>query len=212
MKISISATNPCHLWPLARELAAAGALGCYYSGYPAWKLGGAADVNVRTHSLRTNFVYGLLKFAPAWLRPPSRSLFAWQDRGFDRWVGGHLESADFIHAMPGQALETFRAARRLRIKTVLNHATGPVRDWVAIMDPEYARAGLKLADHCPYDAAYFAREDEEYALADFHCVASGIVCDQLVARGIDAERVWVVPYGADPRVFQPGGEVAPDFR
>ncbi len=40
MKISISATNPCHLYPMALELAQRDALGCYYSGYPAWKLGG----------------------------------------------------------------------------------------------------------------------------------------------------------------------------
>ena len=62
MKISISATNPCHLFALAGELSARGALGAYYSGYPAWKLGAASDLSLRTHSLRTNIVYGLLKF------------------------------------------------------------------------------------------------------------------------------------------------------
>lgn len=212
MKISVSATNPCHLWPMARELAAADALGCYYSGYPAWKLGGSDGVNIRAHSLRTNVVYGLLKFAPAWLRPDSRRLFAWQDRGFDRWVGAQLERSDFVHAMPGQALETFRAARKLGVKTVLNHATGPVRDWVRIMEPEYTRVGLKLTDYCPYDAVYFAREDEEYALANFHCAASTIVRDQLIARGIADERVWVVPYGADEQVFHPGADREEGFR
>ena len=213
MRISISATNPCHLFPLALELAAESALGCYYSGYPAWKLGADARVEIRTHSLRTNVVYGLLKFVPEKLRPSSRALFVWQDRGFDRWTGAHLAACDFIHAMPGQALATFRAARKLGVKAVLNHATGPVRDWVRIMEPEYARAGLRLTDACPYDGEYFAREDEEYALADFHCAASTVVRDQLVARGIDARRVWVVPYGADERVFHPGAAAAPrEFR
>jgi hypothetical protein len=61
LKISIAATNPCHLWPMARELASAGALGCYYSGYPLWKLQPPDGMEVRTHSLRTNIVYGLLK-------------------------------------------------------------------------------------------------------------------------------------------------------
>jgi len=64
MKISISATNPCHLYPMALELAAHDALGHYYSGYPAWKLGDTAGISLRTHSLRTNVVYGLLKFVP----------------------------------------------------------------------------------------------------------------------------------------------------
>ncbi len=210
MKISISATNPCHLFPLAVELAQRKALGCYYSGYPAWKLGAPAGLPVRTHSLRTNVVYGLLKFLPEGWRPRSRTLFRWQDHGFDRWVGAHLEGCDFVHAMPGQCLHTFRAARRLGIRTVLNHATGPVREWVRIVEPEYTRVGLRLTDVCPYDDAYFAREDEEYALADWHCVASSVVREQLIGLGIDARRIWQAPYGADHRVFHPDGANTPE--
>jgi glycosyltransferase involved in cell wall biosynthesis len=106
--------------------------------------------------------------------------------------------------MPGQALHTFRAAKCFGYSTVLNHATGPAREWVRIMRPEYERVGLRLEKECPYDAAYFAREAEEYALADFHCAASTVVRDQLVGLGIPEERIWVVPYGADTnaRVFQ----------
>lgn len=208
MNISIASTNPCHLWPLARELAAAKALGCYYSGYPEWKLGDVDGARIRTHSFRTNIVYGLLKYAPEQLRPSSRSLFLWQDRGFDRWVGEHIEACDFIHAMPGQALVTFRGAKQLGATTVLNHATGPVREWVRIMEPEYARVGLKLTDYCPYDGAYFAREAEEYALADYHCVASTVVRDQLISIGVPRDRVWVVPYGADPNLFHPAKHAA----
>lgn len=209
MRISFSATNPCHLYPLALEVAELGALGCYYSGYPAWKLQAPASFSLRTHSLRTNIVYGLLKYAPARLRPSPRSLFLWQDHGFDRWVGRHLEHCDVVHAMPGQALETFRGARRAGVRTMLNHATGPVREWVRIMEPEYTRVGLRLTDICPYDDAYFAREDEEYALADFHCAASTVVRDQLIARGIDPARIIVVPYGADPEVFHAKGAERP---
>ena len=204
MKISIAATNPCHVYPFAVELAKAGALGAYYSGYPAWKLPGSGTLPLRVHSRRTNIVYGLLKYAPERFRPSARALFLWQDRGFDRWTGAHLEACDFIHGIPGQCLHTFRAAKKLGVRTVLNHATGPVRDWVKIMEPEYARAGLKLTDACPYDADYFRREDEEYALADFHCAASTVVRDQLLARGIEPSRIWLVPYGADERIFHCG--------
>jgi glycosyltransferase involved in cell wall biosynthesis len=208
MRISFSATNPCHLHPHAAAVAALGCAGPYYSGYPRWKLPAAAALEVRDHSLRTNIVYGLLKYAPPWLRPETKRLFRWQDDGFDRWVGRHLESADFIHAMPGQALETFRAARRLGIRTVLNHATGPVRAWVRIMQPEYARVGLELTDVCPYDDTYFAREAEEYALADFHCAASSVVREQLVSEGIEAAKIWQVAYGADASIFHAEGAVA----
>jgi glycosyltransferase involved in cell wall biosynthesis len=194
---------------MALELAKLGALGVYYSGYPEWKLPHRETLSVRTHSFRTTIVYGLLKFAPARLRPSSRSLFLWQDRGFDRAVGRSLEPSDFIHGLPGQCVETFRAARRLGVPTVLNHATGPVRDLVKIMEPEYARVGLKLTDFCAYDEAYFAQEEEEYALSDWHCVASSVVKDALAARGIAPERIWQVPYGADQTIFQPRQSAPP---
>ena len=209
MKISFAATNPCHVFPFALELARLDALGCYYSGYPRWKLGAAAEFPLRAHSLRTNVVYGLLKYVPERFRPGSHGLFLWQDHGFDRWVGRHLERCDFLHGMPGQCLETFRAARRLGVRTVLNHATGPVREWVRIMEPEYARVGLRLTDFCPYDEAYFQREAQEYALADWHCAASTVVRDQLIGQGIDPARIWLVPYGADEAVFHPGEKSPP---
>ena len=186
---------------MAVELAKLGALGVYYSGYPEWKLPDRDYLTVRTHSIRTTITYGLLKHVPASMRPSAHSLFRWQDFGFDQWVGSHLESCNFVHAMPGQALETFRGAARRGVKRVLNHATGPVRDWVRIVEPEYARVGLRLVDFQPYDETYFAREDEEYALADFHCAASTVVAEQLALRGISRDRIWTVPYGADERVF-----------
>lgn len=196
---------------MARAVGDEGALGLYYSGYPAWKIPDADLRKFRCHSLRTNIVYALLKYLPEGLRPASRSLFLWQDRGFDRWAGRHLEPCDFIHAMPGQALETFRAARKMGIRTVLNHATGPAREWVRIMRPEFERIGLRLEKESHYDDAYFSREDEEYALADFHCAASTVVRDQLAGMGISAGRIWVVPYGADTnaRVFHRAENASP---
>ena len=208
MKISISATNPCHLFPMAVELARLGALGQYYSGYPRWKLGDTDGVPIRTHSWRTNIVYGLIKFLPSAAGPAraisSSGRITASTLG-RRHLAMRLRSRD-AGAMP----RNVRAARKLGVRTVLNHATGPVRDWVRIMEPEYTRVGLKLRDATPYDAADFAREDEEYALADWHCAASTVVRDQLLARGIPAERVWVVPYGADRRVFHPDGSPAPE--
>jgi len=209
VKISIAATNPCHLFPLAIELAKANALGCYYSGYPAWKLRAPAGMPVLTHSVRTTMVYGALKYLPASLRPSPRSLFLWQDHGFDAWVGRRLDPCDLFHAMPGQALRGFERAKKLGARTVLNHATGPVREWVRIMEPEYRRVGLRLTDVCPYDEAWFAREEREYALADFHCVASTVVRDQLLGLGISAERIWVAGYGADTEIFHAKGRSKP---
>jgi starch synthase len=203
--LAFAATNPCHLYPLAQATAGLGARTTFYSGYPAWRLAKPYPTHLRTHSLRTLATYGLLR-VPERFRPRARTLFLWQDRNFDRWVAGALARHQFVHAMPGQALATFRRAKTLGVTTVLNHATGPSRHWVEVMRGEYEKAGLSIERATVYDAAFWRREEKEYTLADRHCAASTVVRDQLVAFGIRPERIWVVPYGAAPDVFFP----APD--
>jgi len=201
--IAISATNPCHLYDLAVALHEQGELGAYHSGYPGWRLRPPPGFPLRAHSLRTVITYGCLRL-PRALRPAPHRFFRWQDQGFDRATARHLARKDgsSLHAMPGQALATFRRARELGITTVLNHASGPVRQQLALIEEEYRRAGLDPTEHHGFDAAYFAREDQEYAMADYHCAASSIVRRQLVDAGIAPEKIWVVPYAADERRFR----------
>ena len=204
MRIAISATNPCHLWDLARELAKHGTEVDYYSGYPKWRLPHASSATgepqVHCSSTRTLATYGLLR-VPERYRPANDRLFRWQDEGFDRAISKKLRPADFIHGMPGQCLETFRRAKTMGILRILNHASGPVEDQERILDEEHRRHGRPRKTSKRFDATYFAKEREEYELADFHCVASTVVRDQLAARGIASERIMVVPYGADPLRF-----------
>jgi len=142
---------------------------------------------------------------PETVRPASYRLFRWQDQGFDGAIARALpgDPGQWLHALPGQALETFGAARRQGIGTVLNHASGPVRQQLALVEEEYRRAAVEPDCHHGYDAAYFMREEAEYALADRHCAASSIVRKQLIAAGVVPEKIWVVPYGADPDRFHP---------
>lgn len=202
--IAFAATNPCHLYDLAVCLHRRGQLGAYHSGYPRWRLRPPADFPIREHSVRTLITYAALRLPPS-LRPKPHRLFRWQDAGFDRATARALTRADgaSVHAMPGQALATFRRARALGMTTILNHATGPVRQQLALLEEEYRRAGLDPGDHHGFDDTYFAREAEEYALADRHCVASQIVRTQLIDSGVPADRIWVVPYSADPGRFPP---------
>jgi len=157
---------------------------------------------ISVHSFRTLVTYGALKL-PGSLRPADGKLFKWQDQGFDKAVACSLcEGRDqWLHAMPGQCLRSFSRARILGIRTVLNHASGPVSLQLECIKEEYTRVGLALSDHHSFDAEYFRREQEEYALAEYHCVASSFVKKQLVSLGIPHDRVFQVPYAADPMIF-----------
>lgn len=204
LKIAISATNPCHLYDMALALHQRGALGAYHSGYPRWRLHPPEDFPIRAHSSRTLVTYGALRL-PGWIRPKPHTLFRWQDRGFDHAVAKSLATTDgaIVHALPGQALATFQRAKELGLTTVLNHASGPVRQQLAAVAQEYRRIGRNEAAFHAFDDDYFRQADREYALTDLHCVASSVVRAQLMAEGVSADRIWVVPYGANPTLFHP---------
>jgi glycosyltransferase involved in cell wall biosynthesis len=212
LDVAFAATNPCHLYSLAQAITALGEKSTFYSGYPAWRLPQPHLTVLRVNSIRTILTYGLLR-VPEHLRPRSRTLYLWQDRNFDRWVGKVLGRHDLVHAIPGQALETFRRAKALGVRTVLNHATGPSRYWVSVMRSEYEKAGFSLERTTVYDGAYRRREEEEYTMADLHCAASTLVQTQLISVGVQPKQIWVVPYGAAPDVFffGPGSNPA-EFR
>ncbi len=202
MKISFSATNPCHIYDQAKAVHELGHLGVFFSGYPRWRLAPPASMPVVTASWRTLVTYGLQRL-PERLRPPDDRVFRWQDAGFDRSVARlpELRRSDALHCLPGQALESFRRARAAGVLCVLNHASGPLLQQRELIRAEYLRAGLDLERLQPLPAPWRRRLEQEMELADRHCVASTVVRDQLVAEGIAPERIWVVPYGLDEARF-----------
>lgn len=197
---AFAATNPCHVWDLARALYGLGLLGAFHSGYPRWRLNPPLGFPLRIHSRRTVLTYGLQRL-PEWLRPPDDSVFRWQDVGFDRQAAEHLESGEIFHGIPGQCLECFRVARGRGMVRVLSHASGPVEIQWELVRPEYERAGMACPRQAILPEWHLERVLEERALADIHCVASTIVKAQLIQVGIPSERISVVAYGADSFIF-----------
>lgn len=196
-----AATNPCHVYSLAKALFNLGYLADFHSGYPRWRLDPPLGFPLQTHSLRTLVTYGLQRL-PQSFRPADDWVFRWQDVGFDRLAAADLSRGSIFHGIPGQCLECFRRARRLGHLTVLNHATGPIETQWELVRGEYERVGLLKDLRKLKDAFYWERIKEERALADVHCVASQVVKKQLVEVGVSAKRIAVVPYGADPAVFR----------
>ncbi|MFH1499091.1 MAG: glycosyltransferase family 4 protein, partial [Verrucomicrobiota bacterium] len=194
-------------YDLAKAWHGSGVLGAYHSGYPGWKLRPPAGFPLRSHAWRTVTTYAALRL-PRAVRPDDERLFRWQDGGFDRAVGKALrrEDGELVHALPGQALHTFRAARHLGVETCLNHASGPLHRQLQTLRETAEKAGQAPPRE---PVAELERRAAETALADWHCVASTIVRDQLLADGIGADRIWVCPYAADERVFYPSAEKRP---
>ena len=139
-------------------------------------------------------------------------------RSLDHKVAARLRQhpkPDAVYAYEDGALETFKAARELGIKTIYELPIGywkAYRELMAeevVLQPEWAatlRGNLDSEEKR-------ARKDEELALADRIIVASEFVRATLQKAGPLTAPVSVIPYGAPPSVpvrrqsRKPGGKL-----
>ncbi len=120
-------------------------------------------------------------------------------RHFDSKVAGRVPGLrpDVVYAYEGGALETFREAKRLGIKTIYE-LTSSYWYWVrnllteeAERSPEFAGLLPNLAD----SKKHLEWKDEELALADYIFVASEHV-RRTLADAVPREKIRVLHYGA----------------
>ena len=125
-------------------------------------------------------------------------------RVFDRQVAGHLGSAGAaaVVACEISALDTFRAAKKLGMTTILDAAS--VHHAVQDRVTPVAEAGW-------LHARILGVKDAEVALADHVLTVSDMAREGYVEAGISAARVHAVALGADTRLFQPGPALARDL-
>lgn len=134
------------------------------------------------------------------------SVFLWAGQRFcERVVDAGLPSGcGGVFAFNSAALELFRHARRLGLRTVLEQSSAP-KDLErrllaegAARFPEWAPRDAE-GDSC--SAAYAARERAEWREADLIVCGSAFVREAVCsAGGARPERCVTVPYGVDPPV------------
>jgi glycosyltransferase involved in cell wall biosynthesis len=115
---------------------------------------------------------------------------------------------DVVHAWPLGALETLKAARRLRIPTVLERPNAHTRFAYSVVRAESERLGVELPkDHeHAWNEAVLRREEEEYALADRLLCPSDFVASTFLDEGFSPDVLARHRYGYDDGVFRPARE------
>jgi glycosyltransferase involved in cell wall biosynthesis len=127
----------------------------------------------------------------------------------DRLVARRLRSLageiDVVHAWPLGARETLRAARALGIPTVLERPNAHTAYAFAAVRRECERLGVELPpDHeHAYNAATLAKEEDEYALADWLLCPSEFVLRTFLDRGFPRGKLLRHRYGYDETIFFP---------
>jgi glycosyltransferase involved in cell wall biosynthesis len=137
------------------------------------------------------------KAAAAICRPKLAATAAHRADGlFDWYVSGVFASSkpEAVVAYENSALMTFRRAKRLGIKTILD-AAGVHHRWQdRFSDPPQSSAAHRRT---------IARKDAEIALADEILTVSSFARESYLDAGVPPARVHAVPVGVDSSAFKP---------
>jgi glycosyltransferase involved in cell wall biosynthesis len=152
---------------------------------------------------------------------PSRYYYpmkrAWVDRVAAACVS--RASCDLVHGWTHEALRTLRAARRVGAVAVLERNYAHPRHSREILEAEYAAAGIRWPgpswpglshyDHWVREMTVALDEINE---ADVVLVPAEFTRETMVARGVTAEKIRVLPRGVDTERLRPGPRVPRPFR
>jgi glycosyltransferase involved in cell wall biosynthesis len=136
--------------------------------------------------------------------PSARRLNARTARSFARQAVrlAEREPVDLLWTHDGKALEAFRWAKTRGILCVLDQSIGHPAALAEVLADDRARHPVfHRGAPAPPGPAAIARADAELALADLVLVGSAFARATLLARGVDAAKLRVVPYGFDETLW-----------
>ncbi|HJQ67351.1 MAG TPA: glycosyltransferase family 4 protein [Blastocatellia bacterium] len=138
----------------------------------------------------------------------------WGNVQFDAWVASKLaEFGNLAFGYESSSLLTFRRAKELGIPCVLYQPVACAEHATELLEEERQRFP-QLADTLRYN--WFPDEEldrrrEERRLADAIICASNFTKSSLVKIGVEAEKIFVEPYGVDQSLFSPSDDKLPQF-
>lgn len=139
----------------------------------------------------------------------------WVYASLDRHVANHhLQGIDAVYAYEDGAACTFQAAKQSGILCLYDLPIPFYRTSRAIQAEEAERfPELAPALQAIQEPAWkIERKEQEVELADHIVVASSMTQKSLLDRGVQPEKITVIPYGAPIDYFQPQPKSDPCFR
>jgi glycosyltransferase involved in cell wall biosynthesis len=133
---------------------------------------------------------------------------AWHDRRAARVVRALAADVDVVHAWPGGAVRTLRAARDAGVVGLLERPNAHTRFAFQAVSDECRRLGIAVDPSSPhaYDGSKLAREELEFETAGRLLCPSDFVAASHRDRGYPEARILRHQYGYDPERYQPPAE------
>lgn len=124
---------------------------------------------------------------------------------FDSWVAAQLQNveSDIFIGDEMSCLESFRAAKKLGMRCVLDHAATHWRWQDAVMQQGYEDAAVAQYSLPNSLVEKQKRKEQELELADVILTPSQLAKDTLVENGVPQGKIKLLPYGVDLDLFRP---------
>jgi glycosyltransferase involved in cell wall biosynthesis len=116
---------------------------------------------------------------------------------FDWTVARHLPECDIFHGFEQCALFSLRRAKKMGAVTVLDQPVIHRRLWDRLEAEERRCVGLPIPKRPFWYRQHIERKYEELKLADYLFVGLEYVRQSFIGEGFPAERIFLIPYGAD---------------
>jgi glycosyltransferase involved in cell wall biosynthesis len=201
MKVDIAVYGRFHAFDLAQQLQKHNALHSIITTYPSYK--------VTEFGIQSDFIESLIYLeilSRGWsklstmLKNDFNSQLFWLE-WFDRDVAKRLSGDfDIFVGWSGACFESFRRAKELGAKTVVERGSSHMAYQTRILEEEYDRWGLKFTQT---HLGVYEREIQSYAECDRISIPSLFVKKTFMEQGIPEEKLIHVPYGTSLTEFYP---------
>lgn len=191
-----------HHFHLARQIERFGKLDAIYTGYPSFKLKDETGIpKDKIHTfpwLMAPFmkrkILGLHKWW--WLSKQ----WEWATKqSLDHYVAKNLNKPCVLITLSGSGLQAMKKNKALGGLNICDRGSTHIVFQDAILKEEYKRWGDTFKG---IDSRVIQKEIQEYELADFITVPSSYVKNTFIEQGVAADKIKVIPYGANLQRFQ----------
>lgn len=201
MKVSLAVYGRFHAFNLAQQLQKQNALHSIITTYPNYK--------VTEFGIQSDFIESLIHLeilSRSWSKLSTilgndfnSQLFwlEWFDRDVSKKLSGDF---DIFVGWSGACFESFRRAKELGAKTVVERGSSHMAYQTRILEEEYDQHGLKFTKTHP---GVYEREIQSYAECDHIAVPSLFVKKTFIEQGIPENKLIHVPYGTSLTEFYP---------
>lgn len=209
-KIVISVWGRFHAFDLARELQQCKALSALITSYPRFVVERYGVDRSRIWSRPVSeLICRLGQKAPALGRLTRSDLRAKQL--FEKSARRALRSVsgDVFVGWSGTSLSLLRDAKARGMLTILERCSTHIVEQTKLLVDEYSRFGRAFTDTPPETTE---QELAEYEETDYIAVPSNFVKESFVRQGFSADKILLIPYGTDIKLFRPDAVPHEPFR